>query len=179
MQSRLDVPIGTILDYAGNTIPDGYLECDGSAVSRTAYPRLFAAIGTLWGAGDGSTTFNLPDLRCRSAIGAGPNGANTTDYWGAYAASSNNMPMGQRGGQAKHTLTESEMPEHTHAMAYYATNGSQPWGYHYDTNNKSKISGKNVSGSGVQLAGGGVSSQHHAALRRRSEGRSRRLARWC
>ena len=69
--ARMDVPIGTVLDYAGSTVPAGYLECDGSAVSRTAYAELFAAIGTAWGAGDGSTTFNVPDMRGRAAIGAG------------------------------------------------------------------------------------------------------------
>ena len=65
----LNVPVGTVLDYAGSAVPSGYLECDGSAVSRTAYPALFASIGTTWGAGDGSTTFNIPDLRGRVAVG--------------------------------------------------------------------------------------------------------------
>lgn len=59
------------LPYAGSTIPGGWLECDGSAVSRTTYAALFAAIGTTWGVGDGSSTFNLPDLRGRTPIGAG------------------------------------------------------------------------------------------------------------
>lgn len=57
------VPVGTILAFAGQTPPDGYLECNGQAVSRTTYAALFAAIGTTWGSGDGSTTFNLPELR--------------------------------------------------------------------------------------------------------------------
>ena len=57
------VPVGTILSFAGQTPPDGYLECNGQAVSRTKYAALFAAIGTIWGSGNGSTTFNLPDLR--------------------------------------------------------------------------------------------------------------------
>jgi microcystin-dependent protein len=56
-------PTGTILAYASNgALPDGYLACDGSAVSRTTYTDLFAVIGTTWGSGDGSTTFNLPNL---------------------------------------------------------------------------------------------------------------------
>lgn len=55
--------VGFIKPFAGNTVPDGYLYCDGSAVSRTTYSELFAAIGTIYGAGDGSTTFNVPDLR--------------------------------------------------------------------------------------------------------------------
>lgn len=59
------------LPYAGSSIPTGWLECDGSAVSRTTYADLFTAIGTTWGAGNGSTTFNLPDMRNRSPIGAG------------------------------------------------------------------------------------------------------------
>jgi microcystin-dependent protein len=63
------VPPGTIIDFAGGTAPTGYLLCNGQAVSRTQLSRLFAAIGTTWGAGDGSTTFNLPDLRGRATFG--------------------------------------------------------------------------------------------------------------
>lgn len=55
------VPTGTILPFAGTVVPDGFLLCNGAAVSRTTYAKLFAAIGTKWGSGDGSTTFNLPD----------------------------------------------------------------------------------------------------------------------
>ena len=62
---------GIIQMFAGATPPSGWLICDGSAVSRTTYATLFAAIGTTWGTGDGSTTFNLPDLRGRAPIGAG------------------------------------------------------------------------------------------------------------
>lgn len=57
------VPVGTILPFAGASIPAGWIECAGQAVSRTTYPDLFGSIGTTYGAGDGSTTFNLPDLR--------------------------------------------------------------------------------------------------------------------
>lgn len=55
-------PTGSIKPFAGTTIPDGYLLCDGSAVSRTTYAALFAVIGTTYGTGDGSTTFNLPNF---------------------------------------------------------------------------------------------------------------------
>lgn len=65
------VPTGTILANASATLPFGYLLCDGSAVSRTTYAQLFTALSTTWGAGDGSTTFNVPDLRSRVLIGAG------------------------------------------------------------------------------------------------------------
>jgi microcystin-dependent protein len=56
---------GMIADHGGPTAPTGWLACDGQGVSRTTYADLFAAIGTTWGAGDGSTTFNVPDLRDR------------------------------------------------------------------------------------------------------------------
>ena len=55
-------PTGTIQVFAGNSLPDGWLLCDGSAISRTTYPNLFIVIGTVYGNGDGSTTFNLPNL---------------------------------------------------------------------------------------------------------------------
>ena len=57
-----ELPAGTMLMFAGNTIPEGWLLCDGSAISRTDYAKLFSAIGTIYGAGDGSTTFTLPNL---------------------------------------------------------------------------------------------------------------------
>ena len=59
------MPAGVIVPFAGTTVPAGYLLCDGSAVSRTTYADLFAAIGTTYGAGDGNSTFNLPDLQNR------------------------------------------------------------------------------------------------------------------
>lgn len=59
------VPTGSILTYAGSSAPAGWLVCDGQAVSRTTYANLFSALGTTFGTGDGSTTFNLPDLRGR------------------------------------------------------------------------------------------------------------------
>jgi microcystin-dependent protein len=67
--TMLRVPAGCVMPFAGATPPDGWLLCYGQAVSRTSYSDLFAAIGTTYGAGDGSTTFNLPDLRGRVAAG--------------------------------------------------------------------------------------------------------------
>lgn len=66
------IPIGSVIDFAGETIPTGWLLCDGSAVSRTGdYESLFTAIGTSWGVGDGATTFNLPNLTARMTISSG------------------------------------------------------------------------------------------------------------
>lgn len=65
------IPAGATMQYAGASAPAGWLLCSGQAVSRTTYAGLFAAIGSAFGAGDGSTTFNLPDLRGRSPLGSG------------------------------------------------------------------------------------------------------------
>jgi microcystin-dependent protein len=67
-------PVGAIMSFARTTPPVGFLECDGSAVSRVTYSELFTAIGTTWGAGDGSTTFNLPDLPRHTLVGSGGSG---------------------------------------------------------------------------------------------------------
>jgi microcystin-dependent protein len=68
-------PSGSIAAFAGSTAPNGWLLCDGTAISRTTYADLFTAIGTQYGGGDGSTTFNLPDLRGRVPVGKGSNSA--------------------------------------------------------------------------------------------------------
>lgn len=65
------IPTGVILTFGGSTVPEGFLLCNGAAISRTTYAKLFAAIGTLYGAGDGATTFNLPDMRDKFAEGSG------------------------------------------------------------------------------------------------------------
>jgi hypothetical protein len=62
-------PPGAVIDYAGIAIPDGWLVCNGQAVSRTTYAALFATIGTVWGSGDGTTTFNVPNLQKRFTVG--------------------------------------------------------------------------------------------------------------
>lgn len=73
------VPSGTIIQFAGKTIPDGYLSCNGALVSRTQFADLFAAIGTTWGAGDGKTTFKLPNMHHRFL-----EGTTTTSEVGTY-----------------------------------------------------------------------------------------------
>ena len=111
------VPSGVLLPFAGGTVPDGYLLCDGSAVNRTTYARLFAAIGTTWGAGNGSTTFNLPDGRGRTLIGAGT-GSGLTE-----------RTLGETLGEESHVLITDEMPAHDHeytrrAAAFQANTGT-------------------------------------------------------
>lgn len=108
------VPPGSLLMFAGSTAPTGYLVCDGSAISRTIYDVLFAAIGTTWGAGNGTTTFNLPDLRGRGPLGAGTGTGLTA------------RTLGASGGTETVTLTSAEMPSHTHTSN--ATGGQGNYG---------------------------------------------------
>lgn len=68
------VPVGSIIIFGGATAPEGYLICNGGAVSRTTYAALFGVIGTLYGEGNGSTTFNLPDFRDKVIQGSGSRG---------------------------------------------------------------------------------------------------------
>lgn len=96
-------PPGTVIDFAGTSPPAGYLECDGQEISRTTYSRLFDAIGTTWGAGDGSTTFLVPNMNGYTTIGR--NGA---------TSSVPNTP-GSRGGATAVSLAPSQMPAHTHS----------------------------------------------------------------
>ena len=97
-------PSGTGADGGAPALPAGWLLCDGSAVSRTTYASLFAAVGINFGGGDGINTFNLPDLRGRTVIGAG-HGAGLTA-----------RALAQTTGEETHTLAATEMPTHTHAL---------------------------------------------------------------
>lgn len=98
------LPTASVIAFAGSEIPDGFLECDGSLVSRTTYAELFDAIGTLFGSGDGSTTFALPNLGGRTVVGNGT--TPEPDY--------NLRVLGQHGGESSHNLSTSEMPAHNH-----------------------------------------------------------------
>ena len=93
----LGTPSGTISAYGGTSAPTGWLLCDGSAVSRTTYARLFTALGTTWGVGDGSTTFNVPDLRGAFLRGTGSHGtsnmANGNDFAGPAVGAFENDQM--------------------------------------------------------------------------------------
>jgi microcystin-dependent protein len=110
------VPSGALLPFAGSTAPAGYLLCDGSAVSRVTYASLFAVIGTTYGAGDGSTTFNLPDLRGRAVFGKDDMGGTTAGVVTSSGSGINGTQLGALGGNEYHVLTLNEMPSHGHAV---------------------------------------------------------------
>ena len=95
-------PVASVIPYAGTTAPTGWLLADGAAVSRVTYSDLFAVIGTTYGVGDGSTTFNVPNLKGRIPVGQD-------------AAQSEFNVIGETGGAKTHTLSATEMPSHTHS----------------------------------------------------------------
>ena len=118
VNSKAGIPTGSITMFAGNQAPAGYLLCDGSQVSRTTYANLFTVIGTTYGVGDGETSFNLPNLGGRVPMGVGTNDNTHT------------FNLGATGGEYEHTLTQSEMPYHTHDLTHtYLPDGSTSrWG---------------------------------------------------
>lgn len=94
---------GTVVMYGGSVAPAGWLLCDGAAVSRAAFSTLYGVIRDHFGAGDGSTTFNLPDCARRVPIGVG----------GSVISGPSNT-MGSTGGEETHQLLTAEMPTHNH-----------------------------------------------------------------
>ena len=93
------LPVGSVVEWTGTQTPQGWLLCDGREVSRTTYSELFAAIGTVWGAGDGSTSFNIPDYRDKFVLGAG-----------------REVDLAETGGEKEVTLTLDEVPPHYHFL---------------------------------------------------------------
>ena len=110
------IPAGSVFDYAGTAAPSGYLLCFGQAVSRSTYSDLFTAIGTTFGSGDGSTTFNLPDLRGRVAAGKDDMGGSAANRITSGGSGITGTTLGASGGTQTHTLTTAEMPAHTHQI---------------------------------------------------------------
>jgi microcystin-dependent protein len=107
------IPAGVMNMFAGATAPTGYLLCQGQAISRTTYADLFTAIGTTYGTGDGSTTFNLPNMQGRVPVGL-------------WSADPSFNALGAWGGEKTHTLTTAEMPSHSHTAPTWdgTTNGT-------------------------------------------------------
>jgi len=109
-------PVASVKEYAGTVAPpSGWLLCDGSAVSRTTYADLFAAVATTYGVGDGSTTFNVPDMRGRVAVGLNPPSGQAAGI--SYLRAGN---LNDSAGTEYHTLVTNEMPNHTHLVSVNA-----------------------------------------------------------
>lgn len=108
--TQASTPVGSIFAYAGFSAPDAFLLCDGSAISRTIYAPLFSAIGTAYGVGDGSTTFNLPDLRGRVPTGKGTNA--TVNALG----NNDGVAVGNRRPKHRHTPHSHYIPSVTRGV---------------------------------------------------------------
>jgi len=103
------VPIGGCIPYGGAGAPSGFVLCDGAAISRAAFANLFAIIGTAYGVGDGSTTFNVPDMRTSNSFARG---------------AINDGGRGTTGGAASITQTIAQMPAHLHSVDGSSTLGA-------------------------------------------------------
>ena len=104
------IPIGLQADFAGSNLPPGYLWCNGAAVSRLTYASLFGAIGTTYGVGDSSTTFNVPDRRGRLALGKdNMGGASASRVTAASLGGAQAIVLGGTGGEQTHVLTVAEL----------------------------------------------------------------------
>ena len=111
------MPTGAVLPYAGSSAPTGFLLCYGQAISRSTYADLFSAISTTYGTGDGSSTFNLPDLRGRVVAGQDDMGGSSADRLTDQTGGLNGDTLGDTGGSETHTLSTAQMPAHTHTVA--------------------------------------------------------------
>ena len=102
-ETSLLMPPGSVIAYAGSTAPGGWMMCNGQDLDRQIYKNLFAAIGTVYGTGDGSTTFNVPNLNGKVIVGTS-------------SADAEFDVLGETGGEKTHTLTTAEMPSHNHGV---------------------------------------------------------------
>lgn len=100
--------------FAGATAPAGWLLCYGQAVSRTTYAALFLALSTAYGVGDGSTTFNVPDMRGRVAAGKDDMGGTAASRLTTAGSGVNGLVLGASGGVQTHTLDSTQIPSHSH-----------------------------------------------------------------
>lgn len=132
-QANAAVPVGTVTFFAGSTAPTNWLLCYGQAVSRTTYAALFSAIGTTYGTGDGTTTFNVPDMRGRVGAGKDDMGGTAASRLTSAKSGVAGGTLGGAGGVQEHALTASQNgphthtttdPGHSHQYSRYSTLGS-------------------------------------------------------
>lgn len=147
------VPSGALMPYAGTSAPTGFLLCDGSAVSRSTYATLFSAVSTTYGSGDGSSTFNLPDLRGRVVAGQDDMGGASANRLTDQTGGLNGDTLGDTGGSETQALTEANLAAHTHTFSDTdAHTVSIPRAFIFGAANNSV----NVDGSGVRSDSGSI-----------------------
>jgi microcystin-dependent protein len=117
--AQQSIPAGTIVQFAGAAAPVGWLLCDGSAVSRATYAGLFAVLGTAYGAGNSTSTFNLPDLRGRVACGLdnmGGSDAGRLSYQNTLGTTGGSQTVS--GSTDAYALKEADIPAHKHIQGF-------------------------------------------------------------
>ena len=116
------IPTATIVPWSKSAVPTGFLECDGAAVSRTTYSALFSAIGTTYGAGNGSSTFNTPDLANNVPVGKSNNKALASTGGANTVAATGNVG----GSTANATLSTAQLASHSHTTSVPGGNYQEP-----------------------------------------------------
>tara|TARA_R100000773_G_C4194211_1_gene98999 strand:- start:410 stop:982 length:573 start_codon:yes stop_codon:yes gene_type:complete len=144
------IPTATIVPWSSSSVPSGFLECDGTAVSRSTYSALFAIIGTTYGAGDGASTFNVPNLSDNVAVGKSPGKALASTGGANTVTSTGNVG----GTTANATLTEAQLASHSHPSVG-ASNS------HTQGSPNFPIRPQSQPGSSTGSAGSGTGHQHN------------------
>src|SRR5690606_2019115 len=159
------MPIGSVSIFAGTEAPEGWLFCDGSTIDREEFATLFSVIGEAYGAGDGETTFTLPNLSSRVPVGVSSSDAEFDN-------------IGKTGGAKTHTLTVAEMPSHNHggstgsggAHDHGGSTGSGGAHNHGGTTGSSAVVGT------LSLSAASTNPDTASAIQRGSSGDQRELA---
>lgn len=148
---NLVTPVGVVLPYAATSAPSSWFICDGSAVSRATYSDLFTAIGTTFGVGDGSTTFNLPDLRGRMIVGYAPSGGHTDV---STLAANDGQAVANR--RPKHRTTNSltvSPSTHSHQQTMYSGPGGSTVAGTASGASSSTGNGDSTAGTSLSIGG--------------------------
>lgn len=138
------------IPFAGASAPTGWLLCYGQAISRTTYAALFAAISTAFGAGDGSTTFNVPDCRGRVPAGKDDMGGVAASRLTTAGSGVNGAALGAVGGAQTHTLDTTQIPAHSHGENHTGSGAGSQIGQ------GGGGAGTTASGISTASAGGGL-----------------------
>ena len=138
------IPTATIVPWSSASVPTGFLECNGQAVSRSTYAALFAIVGTTYGAGDGSSTFLVPDLQDNVAVGKSPGKALASSGGANTVTSTGNVG----GSTANATLSTPQLASHSHTLPFFRNPPFTPAGSVGGANQNSNAATKSTAASG-------------------------------